>query len=86
MLQQDGTQQYFMYEQLSEQRWAVYAVLHDESVTTLNYAHLELKADQWDLLSQLVLELKPLQVATTALCKDERIYLHLWSIQLLMDL
>ena len=33
---------YFMYEQLSEQQWAVYAVLHDESVTTPNYAHLDL--------------------------------------------
>ena len=62
-----------MYERLSEQRWAVYAVLHDESVTTPNYAYLDLKADQWDLLSQLVLVLKPLQVATTALCKDENI-------------
>ena len=62
-----------MYERLVEQRWAVYAVIHDEQVTSSGQRHLDLTPDQWDLLSQLVVVLKPLQVATTALCKEQNI-------------
>ena len=62
-----------MYERLAEQRFAVYAVIHDEKVTPSGQRHLDLTPDQWDLLSQLVVVLKPLQVATTALCKEQNI-------------
>ena len=62
---------YFMYERLLEQRWAIYAVLHDERGSQSQYKHLYLKEDQWKLLEQLVAVLKPLQVATTALCESE---------------
>ena len=58
---------YFMYDRLLEQRWAVYAVIHDDKVTSSDQRHLDLRSEQWDLLSQLVVVLKPLQVATTAL-------------------
>ena len=61
---------YFMYERMAEQRWAIYAVIHDEQVTPSEQRHLDLKPEQWDLLSQLLVVLKPLQVATTALSKD----------------
>ena len=61
---------YLMCDRLLEQRWAVYAVIHDEKVTPSNKRYLDLKPDQWDLLAQLVVVLKPLQVATTALCTD----------------
>lgn len=57
---------YFMMERLAEQRWTIYAVLHDELVSRPKYVSLDLKPDQWELLSQMVTALKPLQVATTA--------------------
>ena len=62
---------YFMLERLHEQRWAIYAVLYDEQGTQSQYKHLYLKEDQWKLIEQLVTALKPLQVATTALCEAE---------------
>ena len=64
---------YFMYDRLAEQRWAIYAVIHDELVTPSSHRHLDLAPDQWDLLNQLIVVLKPLQVATTALCKAQNI-------------
>ena len=64
---------YFMYEQLIEQQWAIYAVIHDKQATPSDPRHLDLKSEQWDLLSQLVVVLKPLQVATTALSKENNI-------------
>ena len=64
---------YFMYERLAEQRWAIYAVIHDEQVTSSKYRYLDLNSDQWDLLSQMAVVLKPLQIATTALCKEQNI-------------
>ena len=60
-----------MYERLLEQRWAIYAVLHDEQGTQSQYKHLYLKEDQWKLPEHLVVVLKPLQVATTALCESD---------------
>ena len=62
---------YFMLERLHEQRWAIYAVLYDEQGTQSQYKHLYLKEDQWKLIEQLCTALKPLQVATTALCEAE---------------
>lgn len=62
---------YFMLERLHEQCWAIYAVLYDEQGTQSQYKHLYLKEEQWKLIEQLVTALKPLQVATTALCEAE---------------
>ena len=45
----------------------------DEQVTPSDQRHLDLKPDQWDLLLQLVLVLKPLQIATTALNLDQNV-------------
>jgi len=64
---------YFMYEQIAEQRWTIYAIIHDEQVTPSDQRHLDLKPEQWDLLSQLVVVLKLLQVGTTALSKVQNI-------------
>ena len=51
-------------------------MIHDEQVTPSGQRHLDLTPDQWNLLSQLVVVLKPLQVATTALCqRTEHIFL-----------
>ena len=62
---------YFMYKRLTKQRWAVYALIHDEQMTSSSNRHLDLKPDQWDLLNQLLAVFKPLQVATTALSKAQ---------------
>ena len=62
---------YFMLERLHKQRWAIYAVLYDEQGTLSQYKHLYLKEEQWKLIEQLVTALKPLQVATTALCEAD---------------
>ncbi len=58
---------YFMIERLCEQRVAIYAVLLDTTVAKGAYKHLDLKEDQWSLLSQMESALKPLQIATTVL-------------------
>ena len=68
---------YFMMERLAEQRWTIYAVLHNELVSRPEYVSLDLKPDQWELLSQMVTALKPLQVATTALCLDQNVSVSL---------
>ena len=64
---------YFMYERLAEQRLAVYAVIHDEKVTPVDKRYLDLNADQWDLLSQLLVVLKALHVATKALSLERNV-------------
>ena len=64
---------YLMYERLAEQRWAIYAVIHDDQITSPDKRYLDLTADQWDLLSQLLVVLKPLQVATTALSCEQNV-------------
>ena len=67
-----------MCERLLEQRWAIfYAVLHDEQGSQSQYKHLYLKEDQWKMLEQLVVVLKPLQVATTALCESDTVFISL---------
>ena len=58
---------YFMLGCLAEQRVAIYTVIHDSAFTKL---HLDLKDSQWDLLSQMVTVLKPLQIATTVFSSD----------------
>ena len=64
---------YFMYELLTEQRWAVYGVIHDDMVTHLKKRYLDLTSDQWDLLSQLLVVPKDLQVATKALSLEQNV-------------
>ena len=64
---------YFMYERLLEQRWAIFAVIHDDQVTPSAQQHLDLTVDQWELLHQMTKVLKPLQMATTVLCKDQNV-------------
>ena len=68
---------YFMFERLLEQRWAIYAVIHNDHITSADSRHLYLKEDQWNLLQQMVTALKPLQVATTALCEAKAVSISL---------
>ena len=60
---------YFMYDRLDEQRWAIFAVIHDK-LTPASQQHLDLTPDQWELLHQMVNVLKPLQMTTTVMCTD----------------
>ena len=60
-----------MFQRLLEQRWVVYAVLHDERGSQSKYKQLHLKEEQWNLMDQMVTVLEPLQIATTALCETE---------------
>ena len=60
-----------MFERLAEQRVAIYAVLHDATVTKAECKHLDLKEDQCELLSQMVTILKPLQMATTVFSLEQ---------------
>lgn len=62
---------FFMFERLTEQRVAIYAVMHDATVTKAEHKHLDLKEDQWELLSQMVTVLKPLQMATTVFSLEQ---------------
>jgi hypothetical protein len=64
---------YFMYERLAEQQIAIYAVLHDTAITRPDHRQLDLKQDQWELLSQMVVVLKPLQVATTVISNEKNV-------------
>ena len=48
-------------------------VLDEEVVTPSDQRHLDLKPNRWDLLLQLGLLLKPLQIATTALSLDQNV-------------
>ena len=59
---------FLVFQRLLEQRWVVYAVLHDERGSQ---SHLHLKEEQWNLMDQMVTVLEPLQIATTALCETE---------------
>ena len=68
---------FFMMERLLEQWWCIYAVLHDENETEYQYKNLYLNESQWKFAEQLVKVLKPLQVATTALCESEIVSLSL---------
>ena len=62
---------FLMFQRLLEQRWVVYAVLHDERGSQSQYKHLLLKEEQWNLMEQMVAVLEPLQIATTALCETK---------------
>jgi len=51
----------------------VYAVIHNDKVTSSDKRYLDLTSDQWDLLSELLVVLKPLQVATKALSLERNV-------------
>ena len=61
---------YFMLDRLAEQQVAPYAVIHDAAITKPHHQYLDLKDTQWNLLTQMVVVLKPLQVATTVFSAD----------------
>jgi len=51
----------------------VYAVIHEEKVTPPDKRYLNLTPEQWDLLSQLLVVLTALQVATKALSLEQNV-------------
>ena len=55
-----------MYEWLAEQRWAIYAIIYDDQVTPTDKHYLDCTPEQGDLLLQMLIVLKLLQVATTS--------------------
>ena len=54
-----------MIDCLVEQRWPITAVLSDHTVTKVSDRYLDLKLEQWEILTALKDILHPLQVATT---------------------
>ena len=56
---------YFLIERLLEKRWPITAVFSDSSVTKSGDHSLDLKTEQWNLLTELKPVLQVLQVATT---------------------
>ena len=54
-----------MIDRLVEQRWPITAVLSDHTVTKVSDRYLDLKSEQWEMLTALKDVLHPLQVATT---------------------
>ena len=61
---------YFLIERLLEQRWPITAVLSDPSVTKSGDRSLDLKTEQWNLLTELKPVLHVLQIATTYLSAE----------------
>ena len=59
-----------MGKSLIEICWPLVTVLSDETVTKRQYRHLDLSADTWSLLSDLIKCLHPLEVATVLLCEE----------------
>lgn len=65
-----------MYERLSEQRWAISAVLSDRRCTKLSEARiLELKDSHWRTLEEMIPVLQPLRIATTAVSQEAAVSL-----------
>ena len=44
---------YYMIERLVEQRWPITAVLSDHTVTKVSDRYLDLKSEQWEILTAL---------------------------------
>jgi hypothetical protein len=62
-----------MFERLSQLRWPVVAVLSDRSVTKMNDAKtLDMKEEQWQLISELLPVLKALQIMTSVLSAESQ--------------
>jgi len=53
----------------------MYVVIHDDKVTPPDKRCLDLISDQWDLLSQLLVVLEALQLATKALSLEQNVYI-----------
>ena len=72
---------YDMISRLLEQRWAVTAVLGDDTITARDKRYLDLTSDQWEILQKLeeVLEpfkiLEPFKTATTFLSAEQYVSL-----------
>ncbi|KAK3931289.1 Zinc finger BED domain-containing protein 4, partial [Frankliniella fusca] len=65
---------FFMSQRLVESRGPVRAVLGDRSVTTTKQAKaLQMSAEEWEELEAMLPVLKPLQVANTVLCADDKV-------------
>ena len=55
----------------------IYAVIHDDQVTSTDKHYLDHTTEQWELVLQMLMVLKPLQVATTALSYEQKVSLSL---------
>ncbi|XP_052131426.1 E3 SUMO-protein ligase ZBED1-like [Frankliniella occidentalis] len=65
---------YFMCKSLVESRTHVRAVLADRAVTTVKQSKaLLMTTEEWDELEAMLPVLKPLQVATTVLCAEDKV-------------
>ncbi|XP_052126121.1 E3 SUMO-protein ligase ZBED1-like [Frankliniella occidentalis] len=65
---------YLMCKSLTESRAPVCAVLSDRNVTTAKQSRtLQMSAEEWAELEAMLPALKPLQVATTVLCADDKV-------------
>ena len=63
---------YDMFERLLEQRLAIYAVLHDQTITKSSDARvLDMTDEQWSFMEAIVPVLKPLYMATRLMCSEE---------------
>lgn len=62
---------FYMIERLLEQRWPVTATLSDPEITAKGKKYLDLKAEQWVLLEELVEGLRPFECATVYLSGQE---------------
>ena len=63
---------YDMFERLLEQRLAIYAVLHDQTITKPSDARVvDLSDEQWSFMEAVVPVLKPLYMATRLMCSEE---------------
>ncbi|XP_064414839.1 E3 SUMO-protein ligase ZBED1-like [Latimeria chalumnae] len=65
---------YDMFERLSEQRWAITAVLSDSSVTKQSDARtLQLQDEQWQLIEDILPLLSTLKCATAAMSAEQSV-------------
>ena len=60
-----------MLQHLLKLRWPITIVLLDPTVTKRSNQYLDLKTDQWNLVSELVKVLEPFDVATTFLSYEQ---------------
>lgn len=62
---------FLMFQRLLEQKAAIAAVLNDSTVTISRRAvALEIKQQEWKIITDLTNVLKPMQIATTTLCSE----------------
>lgn len=65
-----------MCERALEQRFPISKVLGNKETTpNRDHRNLDLKPDQWELMSELVHVLKPLKVAKTLVCAEQHVSL-----------